>query len=163
MLKESKFILRVSSVRIKRLFMFCCNFKLGFKRFPDCWLLQLMDTCISTTWIHKKEESAHWWSSTGNTHTLTHYCQGTELSVGHPDFLIIDFRLDGSAEPSNEILEQGSHDRPLVAQTYSAAVTKGISHAWFYMLQMQIFCATLRVVSIVTASEGGNIKDPTQK
>uniref|UniRef100_A0A8C4DWH9 WD repeat domain, phosphoinositide interacting 2 n=1 Tax=Dicentrarchus labrax TaxID=13489 RepID=A0A8C4DWH9_DICLA len=34
--------------------------------------------------------------------------------------------LDGSAEPSNEILEQGSHDRPLVAQTYSAAVTKGI-------------------------------------
>ncbi|XP_029946025.1 WD repeat domain phosphoinositide-interacting protein 2-like [Salarias fasciatus] len=33
--------------------------------------------------------------------------------------------LDGSAEPPNEILERGSHDRPLVAQTYSAAVTKG--------------------------------------
>ncbi|TKS91665.1 WD repeat domain phosphoinositide-interacting protein 2 [Collichthys lucidus] len=29
------------------------------------------------------------------------------------------------ATPSNEILEQGSHDHPLVAQTYSAAVTKG--------------------------------------
>lgn len=34
-------------------------------------------------------------------------------------------RLDGSAEPANEILEQTSHDRPLVAQTYSAAVAKG--------------------------------------
>ncbi|KAG7239438.1 hypothetical protein INR49_028909 [Caranx melampygus] len=34
-------------------------------------------------------------------------------------------RLDGSAEAPSEILEQGSHDRPLVAQTYSAAVTKG--------------------------------------
>uniref|UniRef100_A0AAX7UMR1 WD repeat domain phosphoinositide-interacting protein 2 n=1 Tax=Astatotilapia calliptera TaxID=8154 RepID=A0AAX7UMR1_ASTCA len=34
-------------------------------------------------------------------------------------------RLDGSTEPPNEILEQGSHDRPLVAQTYSAAVSKG--------------------------------------
>uniref|UniRef100_A0A672FLE4 Uncharacterized protein n=1 Tax=Salarias fasciatus TaxID=181472 RepID=A0A672FLE4_SALFA len=34
-------------------------------------------------------------------------------------------QLDGSAEPPNEILERGSHDRPLVAQTYSAAVTKG--------------------------------------
>uniref|UniRef100_A0A3Q3F012 WD repeat domain, phosphoinositide interacting 2 n=1 Tax=Labrus bergylta TaxID=56723 RepID=A0A3Q3F012_9LABR len=33
--------------------------------------------------------------------------------------------LDGSTEPHNEILEQGTHDRPLVAQTYSAAVTKG--------------------------------------
>uniref|UniRef100_A0A3P9BI32 WD repeat domain, phosphoinositide interacting 2 n=2 Tax=Haplochromini TaxID=319058 RepID=A0A3P9BI32_9CICH len=33
--------------------------------------------------------------------------------------------LDGSTEPPNEILEQGSHDRPLVAQTYSAAVSKG--------------------------------------
>lgn len=28
-------------------------------------------------------------------------------------------------EPANEILESASHDRPLVAQTYSAAVTKG--------------------------------------
>lgn len=34
-------------------------------------------------------------------------------------------RLDGSMEPANEILESASHDRPLVAQTYSAAVTKG--------------------------------------
>lgn len=64
-----------------------------------------------------------------HTHSHTHYCQRTELSVGHPDFLITDFRLDGSAEPSNEILEQGSHERPLVAQTYSAAVTKGMSPA----------------------------------
>lgn len=63
------------------------------------------------------------------THTLTHYCHGTELSLGYPDLLIIDFRLDGSAEPSSEILEQGSHDRPLVAQTYSAAVTKGMAPA----------------------------------
>lgn len=45
---------------------------------------------------------------------------------------VIDFRLDGSAEPSNEILEQGSHERPLVAQTYSAAVTKGVSHKVLY-------------------------------
>lgn len=33
--------------------------------------------------------------------------------------------MDGSAEPANEILEQTAHDRPLVAQTYSAAVAKG--------------------------------------
>lgn len=72
------------------------------------------------------------------THTLTHYGQGSQLSV-----LIVDFRLDGSAEPSNEILEQGSHDRPLAAQTYSAAVTKGLSQAWFYTLQMQMFLGTL--------------------
>lgn len=38
-----------------------------------------------------------------------------------------DLRLDGDNEAPNEILEQGSHERPLVAQTYSAAVTKGKS------------------------------------
>lgn len=35
------------------------------------------------------------------------------------------YRLDGSVEPANEILDQTAHDRPLVAQTYSAAVAKG--------------------------------------
>ena len=38
---------------------------------------------------------------------------------------LFSFRLDGSAEPANEILEQTAHERPLVAQTYSAAVAKG--------------------------------------
>uniref|UniRef100_A0A674DVK4 WD repeat domain, phosphoinositide interacting 2 n=1 Tax=Salmo trutta TaxID=8032 RepID=A0A674DVK4_SALTR len=33
--------------------------------------------------------------------------------------------LDGSAEPPNEILEQGSHDRPLTAQAYNTAGMKG--------------------------------------
>lgn len=41
--------------------------------------------------------------------------------------LFVPFRLDGSAEPANEILDQAPHDRPLVAQTYSAAVAKGKS------------------------------------
>uniref|UniRef100_A0A672K3W7 WD repeat domain phosphoinositide-interacting protein 2 n=1 Tax=Sinocyclocheilus grahami TaxID=75366 RepID=A0A672K3W7_SINGR len=40
-------------------------------------------------------------------------------------FFMNQFLLDGSAEPANEILEQTAHDRPLVAQTYSAAVAKG--------------------------------------
>lgn len=66
------------------------------------------------------------------THTLTHSCQGANPRVGPPDFCVTDFRLDGSAEPANEILEQGSHDRPLVAQTYSAAVTKGTFPAEFF-------------------------------
>uniref|UniRef100_A0AAZ3R6W6 WD repeat domain phosphoinositide-interacting protein 2 n=1 Tax=Oncorhynchus tshawytscha TaxID=74940 RepID=A0AAZ3R6W6_ONCTS len=34
--------------------------------------------------------------------------------------------LDGSAEPPNEILEQGSHDRPLTAQTYNTAGMKDV-------------------------------------
>lgn len=105
-----------------------------------------MDTCISITWIHKKEESAHWWSSTGKTHSRSSV--GELIWVGHPDFFITEFRLDGSAEPSNEILEQGSHDRPLMAQTYSAAVTKGMSPAWFDILLMHIFFGNLWDVSI---------------
>uniref|UniRef100_A0AAZ3PFT4 WD repeat domain phosphoinositide-interacting protein 2 n=1 Tax=Oncorhynchus tshawytscha TaxID=74940 RepID=A0AAZ3PFT4_ONCTS len=39
--------------------------------------------------------------------------------------LMKQHRLDGSAEPPNEILEQGSHDRPLTAQTYNTAGMKG--------------------------------------
>uniref|UniRef100_A0A5F8GBU1 WD repeat domain phosphoinositide-interacting protein 2 n=1 Tax=Monodelphis domestica TaxID=13616 RepID=A0A5F8GBU1_MONDO len=39
--------------------------------------------------------------------------------------LMKQHKLDGSMEPANEILESASHDRPLVAQTYSAAVTRG--------------------------------------
>ncbi|MGH0137964.1 UNVERIFIED_CONTAM: hypothetical protein FKN15_064941, partial [Acipenser sinensis] len=35
--------------------------------------------------------------------------------------------LDESVEPANEILEPTTHDRPLVAQIYSAAVAKGYS------------------------------------
>lgn len=41
--------------------------------------------------------------------------------VGHT----YPLRLDGSVEPANEILDQPAHERPLVAQTYSAAVAKG--------------------------------------
>lgn len=77
------------------------------------------------------------------THTLPHSCQGAHPRVGHPDFCGTDFRLDGSAEPSNEILEQGSHDRPLVAQTYSAAVTKGLFPAGFDILLMQLIFGNL--------------------
>ncbi|MGH0129277.1 UNVERIFIED_CONTAM: hypothetical protein FKN15_038660 [Acipenser sinensis] len=36
-------------------------------------------------------------------------------------------KLDESVEPANEILEPTTHDRPLVAQIYSAAVAKGYS------------------------------------
>ena len=43
------------------------------------------------------------------------------MNLNHSVFL----RLDGSAEPPNEILEQGSHDRPLTAQTYNTAGMKG--------------------------------------
>lgn len=41
------------------------------------------------------------------------------------DLIRVVYRLDGSAEPANEILEQTSHERPLVAQTYSTAIAKG--------------------------------------
>uniref|UniRef100_A0A8C4GI23 WD repeat domain, phosphoinositide interacting 2 n=1 Tax=Dicentrarchus labrax TaxID=13489 RepID=A0A8C4GI23_DICLA len=53
------------------------------------------------------------------------YLYNLDPQEGGECTLMKQHRLDGSAEPSNEILEQGSHDRPLVAQTYSAAVTKG--------------------------------------
>uniref|UniRef100_A0A674DRC7 WD repeat domain, phosphoinositide interacting 2 n=1 Tax=Salmo trutta TaxID=8032 RepID=A0A674DRC7_SALTR len=39
--------------------------------------------------------------------------------------LMKQHKLDGSAEPPNEILEQGSHDRPLTAQAYNTAGMKG--------------------------------------
>ncbi|XP_033998165.1 WD repeat domain phosphoinositide-interacting protein 2 [Trematomus bernacchii] len=54
------------------------------------------------------------------------YLYNLDPQEGGECTLMKQHRLDGSAEPSNEILEQ-SHDRPLVAQTYSAAVTKGYS------------------------------------
>ncbi|CAL8304769.1 unnamed protein product [Merluccius merluccius] len=53
------------------------------------------------------------------------YLYNLDPQEGGECTLMKQHRLDGSAEPSNEILEQGSHDRPLVAQTYSAAVSKG--------------------------------------
>uniref|UniRef100_A0A667Y3G0 WD repeat domain, phosphoinositide interacting 2 n=1 Tax=Myripristis murdjan TaxID=586833 RepID=A0A667Y3G0_9TELE len=53
------------------------------------------------------------------------YLYNLDPQEGGECTLMKQHRLDGSAEPPNEILEQGSHDRPLVAQTYSAAVTKG--------------------------------------
>lgn len=61
-------------------------------------------------------------------------------------------RLDGSAEPSNEILEQGSHDRPLVAQTYSAAVTKGMTHQ-----VSELLCRTTYTGSIVAVDTKGDL------
>ncbi|KAJ3601442.1 hypothetical protein NHX12_032410 [Muraenolepis orangiensis] len=53
------------------------------------------------------------------------YLYNLDPQEGGECTLMKQHRLDGSTEPSNEILEQGSHDRPLVAQTYSTAVTKG--------------------------------------
>lgn len=53
------------------------------------------------------------------------YLYNLDPQEGGECTLMKQHRLDGSAEAPNEILEQGSHDRPLVAQTYSAAVTKG--------------------------------------
>ncbi|CAK6977684.1 WD repeat domain phosphoinositide-interacting protein 2 [Scomber scombrus] len=53
------------------------------------------------------------------------YLYNLDPQEGGECTLMKQHRLDGSAEPANEILEQGSHDRPLVAQTYSAAVSKG--------------------------------------
>ncbi|XP_061605601.1 WD repeat domain phosphoinositide-interacting protein 2 isoform X3 [Phyllopteryx taeniolatus] len=53
------------------------------------------------------------------------YLYNLDPQEGGECTLMKQHRLDGSAEPPNEILEQGSHDRPLVAQTYSASVTKG--------------------------------------
>uniref|UniRef100_A0A669D775 WD repeat domain, phosphoinositide interacting 2 n=1 Tax=Oreochromis niloticus TaxID=8128 RepID=A0A669D775_ORENI len=53
------------------------------------------------------------------------YMYNLDPQEGGECTLMKQHRLDGSTEPPNEILEQGSHDRPLVAQTYSAAVSKG--------------------------------------
>lgn len=55
------------------------------------------------------------------------YLYNLDPQEGGECTLMKQHRLDGSAEPASEILDQGSHDRPLVAQTYSAAVTKGVS------------------------------------
>uniref|UniRef100_A0A3B4ZT06 WD repeat domain, phosphoinositide interacting 2 n=1 Tax=Stegastes partitus TaxID=144197 RepID=A0A3B4ZT06_9TELE len=53
------------------------------------------------------------------------YLYNLDPQEGGECTLMKQHRLDGTAEPPNEILEPGSHDRPLVTQTYSAAVTKG--------------------------------------
>uniref|UniRef100_A0A8C6KI94 WD repeat domain, phosphoinositide interacting 2 n=1 Tax=Nothobranchius furzeri TaxID=105023 RepID=A0A8C6KI94_NOTFU len=53
------------------------------------------------------------------------YLYNLDPQEGGECTLMKQHRLDSSAELPNEILEQGSHDRPLVAQTYSAAVSKG--------------------------------------
>lgn len=47
------------------------------------------------------------------------------LVEADPCLNCVVYRLDGSAEAANEILEQTSHERPLVAQTYSTAIAKG--------------------------------------
>lgn len=51
-------------------------------------------------------------------------------------------RLDGSAEPANEILEQTCHERPLVAQTYSTAIAKGTKHFHFCSSLFNPVCVT---------------------
>uniref|UniRef100_A0A8D0FKI0 WD repeat domain, phosphoinositide interacting 2 n=1 Tax=Strix occidentalis caurina TaxID=311401 RepID=A0A8D0FKI0_STROC len=53
------------------------------------------------------------------------YMYNLDPQEGGECTLMKQHKLDGSMEPANEILESASHDRPLVAQTYSAAVTKG--------------------------------------
>nr|AAH76082.1 WD repeat domain, phosphoinositide interacting 2 [Danio rerio] len=55
------------------------------------------------------------------------YLYNLDPQEGGECTLMKQHKLDGSAEPANEILEQTAHDRPLVAQTYSAAVAKGYS------------------------------------
>ncbi|XP_014801722.1 PREDICTED: WD repeat domain phosphoinositide-interacting protein 2-like isoform X2 [Calidris pugnax] len=52
------------------------------------------------------------------------YMYNLDPQEGGECTLMKQHKLDGSMEPANEILESASHDRPLVAQTYSAAVTK---------------------------------------
>ncbi|XP_028561492.1 WD repeat domain phosphoinositide-interacting protein 2 isoform X1 [Podarcis muralis] len=53
------------------------------------------------------------------------YMYNLDPQEGGECTLMKQHKLDGSMEPGNEILESASHDRPLVAQTYSTAVTKG--------------------------------------
>uniref|UniRef100_A0A8C3DGJ4 WD repeat domain, phosphoinositide interacting 2 n=1 Tax=Corvus moneduloides TaxID=1196302 RepID=A0A8C3DGJ4_CORMO len=53
------------------------------------------------------------------------YMYNLDPQEGGECTLMKQHKLDGSMEPANEILESASHDRPLVAQTYSSAVTKG--------------------------------------
>uniref|UniRef100_A0AAY4BU88 WD repeat domain phosphoinositide-interacting protein 2 n=1 Tax=Denticeps clupeoides TaxID=299321 RepID=A0AAY4BU88_9TELE len=55
------------------------------------------------------------------------YLYNLDPQEGGECTLMKQHKLDGSAEPANEILEQTAHDRPLVAQTYSAAMAKGYS------------------------------------
>uniref|UniRef100_A0AAR2L9J0 WD repeat domain phosphoinositide-interacting protein 2 n=1 Tax=Pygocentrus nattereri TaxID=42514 RepID=A0AAR2L9J0_PYGNA len=55
------------------------------------------------------------------------YLYNLDPQEGGECTLMKQHKLDGSAEPANEILEQTAHERPLVAQTYSAAVAKGYS------------------------------------
>uniref|UniRef100_A0A674D7C2 WD repeat domain, phosphoinositide interacting 2 n=1 Tax=Salmo trutta TaxID=8032 RepID=A0A674D7C2_SALTR len=53
------------------------------------------------------------------------YLYNLDPQEGGECSLMKQHRLDGSAEPPNEILEQGSHDRPLTAQAYNTAGMKG--------------------------------------
>uniref|UniRef100_A0A4X2LQN5 WD repeat domain, phosphoinositide interacting 2 n=1 Tax=Vombatus ursinus TaxID=29139 RepID=A0A4X2LQN5_VOMUR len=53
------------------------------------------------------------------------YMYNLDPQEGGECTLMKQHKLDGSMEPANEILESASHDRPLVAQTYSTAVTRG--------------------------------------
>ncbi|XP_026110993.1 WD repeat domain phosphoinositide-interacting protein 2-like [Carassius auratus] len=53
------------------------------------------------------------------------YLYNLDPQEGGECTLMKQHKLDGSVEAANEILEQTAHDRPLVAQTYSAAVAKG--------------------------------------
>ncbi|KAM9392958.1 WD repeat domain phosphoinositide-interacting protein 2 isoform 2-T2 [Pholidichthys leucotaenia] len=55
------------------------------------------------------------------------YMYNLDPQEGGECTLMKQHRLDGSVDPPSEILEQGTLERPLVAQTYSAAVTKGYS------------------------------------
>ncbi|KAK6476183.1 WD repeat domain phosphoinositide-interacting protein 2-like [Huso huso] len=55
------------------------------------------------------------------------YMYNLDPQEGGDCTLMKQHKLDGSVEPANEILESTTHDRPLVAQTYSAAVAKGYS------------------------------------
>lgn len=66
--------------------------------------------------------------------------------------LVTDLRLDGSADAPSEILEQGSHDRPLVAQTYSAAVTKGKPRRRCCEHRMKTVCENLASVCLTSDS-----------
>ncbi|XP_043831824.1 WD repeat domain phosphoinositide-interacting protein 2-like [Dromiciops gliroides] len=53
------------------------------------------------------------------------YMYNLDLQEGGECTLMKQHKLDGSMELDNEISESASYDRPLVAQTYRAAVTRG--------------------------------------
>lgn len=70
--------------------------------------------------IHQRCSLIQWHEKSN----LVFLCLPVKIRLADPYLNCVVHRLDGSAEPANEILEQTSHERPLVAQTYSTAKGK---------------------------------------